>query len=339
MAAKRKLGLNQDSGLEKTLRATVVGIENDLEKFDDARLVAGIHPVRRWEREYMLRRDGLSNEEFKKALAAFIASFSGASIPAATKRQMTEKLGGYQRDFAEWVSAAATVDLEATLTMVEYGNVAPDVEAVETAIDTLYTNAMSANAASRDGTRQLILVALAIAIVVVGALAFLIGQSVSRPLSRMTAAMRRLAEGDFEVELPGLGRKDEIGEMAKAVEVFKTNAIDNRRLVAEQREAEQRAAEERRLPQERTRPASWTPSRRPPPSARPACTSSPTISRQAVGAIVEAVSSASGRARRRGRHADQDGRDHAATRPAWWPTASEEASSNVQTVAASRPTS
>jgi methyl-accepting chemotaxis protein len=334
VAAKRTLGLNQDSGLEKTLRSTVMGIENDLEKFDDARLVAGIHPVRRWEREYMLRRDSAANEAFKKALAEFTASFSGASIPAATKRLMTEKLGGYQRDFDEWVSAAETVDREARLTTAEYAKVAPNVEAVAKGIDALYTDAMNANAASRDSTRTLILVALAVAIVVVGALAFLIGQSVSRPLSRMTAAMRRLAEGDFQVELPGLGRRDEIGEMAKAVEVFKMNAIENRRLVAEQREAEERAAEERRQAEERARASELEAEQKAAAERKASMNQLADEFEKVVGNIVEAVSSASSQlesaAGRLTKTAETT--QNLADRVA---DTSEEASSNVQTVAAS----
>jgi len=46
-----------------------------------------------------------------------------------------------------------------------------------------------------------------------------------RPMAAMTAAMARLADNDTSVAIPGLGRKDEIGAMAAAVEVFKTNAI------------------------------------------------------------------------------------------------------------------
>jgi methyl-accepting chemotaxis protein len=245
-AAKRKLGLNQDSGLENTLRTTVKSIEVDLDKFDDARLVAGIHPVRRYEREYMLRRDGAANAEFKRALEEFSGAFIGASIPATTKRMMTEKLAAYQRDFAEWVSAAETIDIAATLTTVEYGNVAPRIEAVESAVEQLYQDSSAANASSREATRRQILIAMGIAIVAVGALAFLIGLSVSRPLSAMTAAMRRLADGEFEVALPGLARKDEIGEMARAVERFKVLAMEKARRETEERDAEALAAAARR---------------------------------------------------------------------------------------------
>jgi methyl-accepting chemotaxis protein len=56
-------------------------------------------------------------------------------------------------------------------------------------------------------------------------LALLLGRGISRPMTLMCKAMRELASGNFEVVLPGLGRKDELGEMAGAVEEFKMQAI------------------------------------------------------------------------------------------------------------------
>jgi methyl-accepting chemotaxis protein len=58
-----------------------------------------------------------------------------------------------------------------------------------------------------------------------GLLAWMLGKGISRPMVAMCAAMRKLATGDFEIVLPGLGRRDELGEMAGAVEEFKLQAI------------------------------------------------------------------------------------------------------------------
>ncbi|MEW5728515.1 MAG: methyl-accepting chemotaxis protein [Pseudomonadota bacterium] len=59
------------------------------------------------------------------------------------------------------------------------------------------------------------------------------------PLNEMTDATGRLAEGDLTIQVPGLGRKDEIGRMASAVEVFRDNAHRVRQAAVEQ-EAEHR---------------------------------------------------------------------------------------------------
>ncbi len=53
----------------------------------------------------------------------------------------------------------------------------------------------------------------------------LIGRSISRPVVALSRAMRELAVGNFEVQLPGLNRKDEVGQMARGVEEFKLQAV------------------------------------------------------------------------------------------------------------------
>lgn len=62
----------------------------------------------------------------------------------------------------------------------------------------------------------------------------LLSRGIAAPIRNMTAMMERLAAGDNGVLIEGQDRRDEIGAMAKAVEVFKHNAVENARLAAEQ---------------------------------------------------------------------------------------------------------
>ncbi len=80
-------------------------------------------------------------------------------------------------------------------------------------------------AAITSNTQRLIAVLGIGSFFVGGLLALFLGNGISRPMLKMCAAMRELAGGNFEVVLPGLGRKDEVGEMAGAVEEFKLQAI------------------------------------------------------------------------------------------------------------------
>jgi methyl-accepting chemotaxis protein len=68
--------------------------------------------------------------------------------------------------------------------------------------------------------------------------------SISRPIAASVACVRKLADGDISVEIYGTGRKDEIGDIATALQVFKDNAVEARRLAAEQ-DAERQAKERR----------------------------------------------------------------------------------------------
>jgi methyl-accepting chemotaxis protein len=100
------------------------------------------------------------------------------------------------------------------------------------------------------GSRQVVWVStIAIAGLVTCLVAFLIVHTgVSNPLRRMADAMRRLAERDKSVEISGLGRRDEIGDMAAAVEVFRASMIQNDQFTADQvRQKDEAAAAQKIL--------------------------------------------------------------------------------------------
>jgi methyl-accepting chemotaxis protein len=74
--------------------------------------------------------------------------------------------------------------------------------------------------------QQLMLTGVLLVVAFAGIIvSFLIGRNISRPVVAMSKAMRELAVGNFEVQLPGLGRRDEVGQMARAIEEFKVQAI------------------------------------------------------------------------------------------------------------------
>jgi methyl-accepting chemotaxis protein len=90
------------------------------------------------------------------------------------------------------------------------------------------------------------LIEAAVSIALLCALAFWLARGLVGPMRAMTFTMTELASGKLEVQVPGSGRGDEIGEMAAAVEVFKSNALMRQQLEAEQKEAESRTAAQRK---------------------------------------------------------------------------------------------
>jgi methyl-accepting chemotaxis protein len=150
------------------------------------------------------------------------------------------------------------------------------------------------------------------AAVLVGLLiAFLIARGIIGPLSGLTSGMRELAGGNFGVVLPGLDRKDEVGDMARAVETFKVKAAEKARdetearIKQDQLAAQQRKADMIKLADDFER---------------------------AVGEIVETVSSASTELEASASTLTTTA-EHAQELTTMVAAASEEASTNVQSVA------
>ena len=82
-------------------------------------------------------------------------------------------------------------------------------------------------------------------VIVASLMAWLVSRAISRPMNAMTGAMRALAAGDNTVTVPAIGQKDELGEMAAAVQVFKDAAIAKIRLEGEATGARRMTEDER----------------------------------------------------------------------------------------------
>lgn len=85
--------------------------------------------------------------------------------------------------------------------------------------------------------------ALGIGIVVLVVVSFLTSRSIVPPIVSIVETMRRLAQGDKSVDVPSTDRHDEVGEIAKAVLVFKDNMIEADRLAEEQERAQKERSE------------------------------------------------------------------------------------------------
>ena len=126
-------------------------------------------------------------------------------------------------------------------------------QVIETDTEWLQATAAEVEAQIRDATQagivraETLIAVLVVASLVLGpGIAWLIGRAIAGPVMRMTGAMDRLASGDLSVEIPATGQADEVGHMARAVLVFKDNAVENLRLQSEQEQAKQRAEAEKR---------------------------------------------------------------------------------------------
>ncbi|MCK1737819.1 HAMP domain-containing protein [Bradyrhizobium sp. 138] len=129
--------------------------------------------------------------------------------------------------------ARATAGISAVLRLGEAIGAAADREAT-----------MQAETSTRNFGFTAVL--LCASLVLAGVSFWITFSRILKPLSAISVAMGGLANGDFTTDVPGTGRGDEVGEMARTVEVFKRNGIEVERMRGEQAEAERRAAEQRK---------------------------------------------------------------------------------------------
>jgi len=148
--------------------------------------------------------------------------------------------------------ALRSVEMEA-ITAIERGDVAygqarlfdenyaADQEALvaaarrfERQVDERTGRALVAAQAQADRLTLIARIMLAItAALFLGVLYFVVSRRIARPLVRMSGVVSRLAEQDYAVEMPEDGRRDEIGDMAQAIRVFRENGLERERLETE----------------------------------------------------------------------------------------------------------
>lgn len=95
--------------------------------------------------------------------------------------------------------------------------------------------------------RMLLISAGILLVVLTGA--FIAATGFVRPVEQITAVMRKLADGDFSIAVPFVGRRDEIDGMARSVQVFQQAAIRNNDLEMAAVSSRERVEEERIAPQ------------------------------------------------------------------------------------------
>ncbi|MBR0726386.1 methyl-accepting chemotaxis protein [Bradyrhizobium manausense] len=251
VAAETRLGLSETLGLSGSLRSAVHDIEAKLKEVDDPRSTSWMLMMRRHEKDFMLRRDPKYIAELKKAAAEFSKAIEVVAVPTPVMNDITAKLQRYQSEFAAWAETAQqSAALDAAM-MKTFREVEPVMAEVRTAVDAMYKQADATEAATRDAVRLRMIIAFLITVVVLAVIGLLLGRSISKALSGMVDVMTRLARGELSIVVPGVGRKDEIGEMAGAVEVFRTNMMEAERLRAEQAEADARGREQRKVDMKR----------------------------------------------------------------------------------------
>ena len=157
-------------------------------------------------------------------------------------QEVSALLDEYRKSLSKLVENSKSID-ELTTEMAESATaIMQGSGAMKVALLSDQQRLESESDASIGETERLIAMLAAGGFLLGGVLAVLLGKGISRPMTAMCKAMRELAGGNFDVVLPGLGRRDELGEMAAAVEEFKLQAIARAERDAAAQDAQNRAS-------------------------------------------------------------------------------------------------
>jgi len=158
---------------------------------------------------------------------------------AATVRAQEDSQVAMRQDPARLAEAQASLLTSGRLTKVRA--VLKSITEPERA--TIATRS-AAQATAFSGAVSMLLVGGLLSVGLAALVGWMLTKLIGGPVVRLTEAMRRLAGGDHAVEVPATGQKDELGDMGRAVMVFKDNAVEKLRLEGKTLEQAQAAEAE-----------------------------------------------------------------------------------------------
>jgi methyl-accepting chemotaxis protein len=224
-AGVRKLGLGEGDGLRGRLRASVKIVEDELAMWPNSpSLMVSMLQLRQAEKDFMLYGAESALGRHTKAAGQFDVALYSSALPPSVREDFRRLLGIYSEDMKAFgeqtVELAGEVDRlrrrqqglrpeAAALFAFARAGMAKAIEDQET------VRAASLHQTVMFGLLTVASLALAGMVVAI---------SIIRPLRGIEGAMKALAAGDHTIEIPGIERRNEIGDMAKAVAVFKRNA-------------------------------------------------------------------------------------------------------------------
>ncbi len=245
------LGFDENSGLRGNLRDAGNAVEriiNEnmtwLDPGEARKLMVALLAMRNYEIEYRLNPAELTRQQFVGAFNKFSDTFSLIDGTPAMKVALERQVKAYAYTFAQWVKGFDDVHPLRSVIDIDSQNMLPAADDIITRARNTAADASARLAAAQNRTRTgIVAVGIAMGVLSLG-FSFMIGLSITRPLNGLVQAMKRLAEGDTELRIPATHARDEIGDMARTVIVFRDTMIERERLAAVQTE-EGRAREAR----------------------------------------------------------------------------------------------
>ncbi len=248
---QQKIGYDSSQGYLAVLNESAGAVKNRLQeemKFgggpDFEKLARAILAVQLAEKEFTLNRTPAALEAFEAQFAAFQKLLKKVYISDAIKKELADNMVKYKATFDDYTAAMQDRVKFAELLESLFDLVPPHIASLNAAAETIKTEAADQLESARS------IAAIAIGGTIVGlllllpAIAVMIGQSIARPLSRLQAAMEALAGGQTDLDIPEVAGKSELASMSRTVQVFRDNAVERLEL-SEAQEQENRQREER----------------------------------------------------------------------------------------------
>lgn len=239
--ATRDVGFNDDDGLRGQMFRSVAAAETELKKWPatlGAQLFIGMAEMRNAEKSFLMTGDDKYVGQHRKAFNEFSFFIPESQLDAQTKEAIDALSRQYRQDMVALASATATQTKAVKEFNAAFAETAPLIDRLFNYTRAGLAEAKDAERSIRTQTQRLTMAIGGTLVALFCGLSLLLVRSITGPLAQIEGAMEGLARGERLSFIPGTGRRDEIGDMARAIDVFRVNAEEMERLKLEEQERE-----------------------------------------------------------------------------------------------------
>lgn len=244
-AIRMRMGLTADEGLEGALRSAVHAVETRLADYEDHELTVKMLMMRRHEKDFMMRVQQRYIDRLDTRIEEFYEIWNTRGYSQAATSEVFDLMQAYQRDFHNWTGARLDLERAETEVRNRYNALEPHFRSLtEAARDGRLAALADMQSADTRAERFATLI-IGLMIITVAGLSWAIGGSITRPVKEVTQLMSDLAAGK-PVIVTGQKRRDEIGAMARTLDVFQRALNEAENFRRDQAEIEEAQRAERR---------------------------------------------------------------------------------------------
>ena len=233
----QQLDRDENKGIQGQFRRAVHTAEARISVLGLDRLLTKMLMLRRHEKDFLLREKPVYVERFNMHRAEFVELLTDTPVPASVKQDINAQMDAYADGFNTWVELSIALREETGRLETISAALAPAFTRFQEAVSANHAQVREALNSARSFTSEIFIIT---GIIVLGLALFfgtVIARSITRPLNAITESIKALAAGDLDQYIPGTANRDETGDIARALHVFKDHAIAHERLEAEKEES------------------------------------------------------------------------------------------------------
>lgn len=247
---REKMGFTDDDGAVGAMRTSARELEDKITEIARPDLTVALLTMRRHEKDFMLWGDAKYAEKLE-AVASALANVAASDFGGpGVKQKSLQAAQKYLDDFKKYASLFSKQQSLSEQISQKFAAIEPLFKAIQIFSDREAGRINREQDAFQVRVARIQYATIGVLMSLIIASVLLVSRSITLPLAAVVRSMTRLHNGDLRIDIAGTERSDEIGAMARAVAVFRDNAVERVRLEREA-EANRSQTEQERIERDR----------------------------------------------------------------------------------------